>query len=206
MYWLVFAFEVRFEEDTAAEARWVGARVGATGVCALADLLAVVLEVVVVVVLTVVMLVALPVAAVVAVEGPDLLAIAEVERSAAGRRPSLDAEPPDEERGLCWLSGLPWSPFSAAVVFLMLTGGRVLGDLAAAEEDETAPAVAARCRMDRSEVEGLRLGLVVELREARWPGVWLRGIGGMVSVEMSRAKDTEGEAEGRAGAEASVGE
>lgn len=80
-------------------------------------------------------------------------------------------------------------------MFLMLTGGP-LGDFAA-EEDETAPAVAARCRTERSEVEGLRLGREVELREARWPGVWLRGIGGMDSVEMSLEKDTEGGRRGR---------
>lgn len=53
--------------------------------------------------------------------------------------------------------------------------------------------------MDSSDVEGFRLE--VELLEARWPGVWLRGIGGMGSEEMSLEKETEG-----VGALASVGD
>lgn len=185
--------EVRLVEDTAAEARWVGTRVGALGVWALVERV------------SVVEVVAVPVfeAALVDVLGLLVANIAEVDRNAAGRReeaPSL--EPPDEERGLCGESGLP-SPFSwAGAVFLMLTGGP-FGDFeveveveVAEEEGGTAPAVAALCRMERSEVEGLRRGLVVELLEARWPGVWLRGTGGgMGSVEMSREKETEGEEE-----------
>lgn len=75
------------------------------GVWALADLLSLVVMVVVVVL-------ALAGAPVDAVDGPDLLAIAEVDRSAAGRRDEPPSLEPDEERGLCWLSGLPWSPFS----------------------------------------------------------------------------------------------
>lgn len=51
----------------------------------------------------------------------------------------------------------------------------------------TAAAVAAEetalCLTANSDVEGFRLE--VWLLEARWPGVWLRGIGGIVSAEMS---------------------
>lgn len=80
----------------------------------------------------------------------------------------------------------------------MLTGGP-FGDEFWAAEAGTAPAVAALCLMDRSDVEGFRLD--VELLEARWPGVWLRGMGGMDSVEMSFEKETdaEGPSEGDVG-------
>lgn len=129
-----------------------------------------------------------------AVGGPVLLAIAEVDRSAVGRRddpPSL--EPPDEDGGLVWPSGLLWSLVSCdcGPAFLMLTGGP-FGDEPWTADVGVAPAVAALWRMESSEVEGFRLD--VELREARWPGVWLRGTGGIVSVEMSLPKETEAEA------------
>lgn len=168
----------RFETETPAEARWVAERAGGAGVCELADRSGGVVAV-----------------ATVAVGGPPLLAIAEVDRSAAGRRviaPSL--EPPDEDGGLCCPSGLLWSLASCdcacdcGPVFLMLTGGP-FGDELWAVAVETEPAVAALCLMDSSEVEGFRLD--VELLEARWPGVWLRGTGGIDSVEMSLENETE---------------
>lgn len=68
----------------------------------------------------------------------------------------------------------------------MLTGGPLGDEVRTGRAVGAAPAVAALCRDESSEAEGLRLGLEVELREARWPGVWVRGIGGMASVEMSR--------------------
>lgn len=74
----------------------------------------------------------------------------------------------------------------------MLTGG-AFGDEVWAADIGTAPAVAALCLKESSEVEGLRLD--VELREARWPGVWLRGMGGIDSVEMSLERGAEAEAE-----------
>lgn len=174
---------VRFETETPAEARWVAERVGGAGVCELADRSGGVVLFALVVVTG-------------AVGGPPLLAIAEVDRSAAGRRdmpPSL--EPPDEDGGLCCPSGLLWSLFSCGCdcepVFLMLTGGP-FGEELWPVGVETAPAVAARCLMDSSDVEGFRLD--VELLEARWPGVWLRGMGGIASVEMSFEKETDAEA------------
>lgn len=88
-------FVVRFETLTPAEARWVAERVGGAGVWELAERSGGV----------VVLLLA--VAGTGTVGGPPLLAIAEVDRSAAGRRdipPSLD--PPDEDGGLCCPSGL----------------------------------------------------------------------------------------------------
>lgn len=82
----------------------------------------------------------------------------------------------------------------------MLTGGPFGEELWPVGVD-TAPAVAALCLMDSSDVEGFRLD--VELLEARWPGVWLRGMGGMASVEMSFEKETDAEA---AASEGDVGE
>lgn len=120
--------------------------------------------------------------------GPDLLAIAEVDRRAVGRRPRFpslfDSE---EEEGLS-----PLSPLSRVGVFRMLTGGPPGDEVRDEEGVAAAVAVieAARCLMESSEVEGFRLD--VELLEARWPAVWLRGIGGMGSEEISLEKETEG--------------
>lgn len=86
-------FVVRFETETPAEVRWVAERVGGAGVWELAERSGGV--------------VLLAVTATGTGGGPPLLAIAEVDRSAAGRRdipPSL--EPPDEDGGLCCPSGL----------------------------------------------------------------------------------------------------
>lgn len=79
----------------------------------------------------------------------------------------------------------------------MLTGGPVFGE---SLDVGMVPAVAALWR-ESSEVEGCRFGLEVELRDARWPGVWLRGIWGSGSVEMSRENDTEAAAGGSVGEE-----
>lgn len=105
------------------------------------------------------------------VAGADegLLAIADVERSAAGLRPSLSVPKEDEGR---WRSPPPGSPFSLAMVmmllgFLMLTGGPV-GDCARDEERAKGAGVTAEAalwRMESSDVEGFRLE--VELLEAR---------------------------------------
>lgn len=60
--------------------------------------------------------------------GPGLLAIAEVDRRAVGRRPvPASLIGPDRGVGLCWSSAAA-SPFSRTLVFRMLTGGGPLGD------------------------------------------------------------------------------
>lgn len=51
---------------------------------------------------------------------PGLVDIAEVDRRAAGRRPSLSR--PNEEDGLWSCASPPTSPFSRALGFLVLTG------------------------------------------------------------------------------------
>lgn len=114
---------------------------------------------------------------VVAPAEPDLLAMADVERKAAGRRPEFSSL--DSGRWRC--PSAAESPFSRAEVFRRLTGGP-FGERVGAEGGE-ATEEAALCLIARSEVDVFRLE--VWLLEARWPGVWLRGIGGIVSVEMS---------------------
>lgn len=113
-------------------------------------------------------------------DGPALLAMADVDRRAGGRAPPADASSLD--------SGLPsplCSPFSlglftledeAAAAFLILTGGGPLEEAFGVEAEDTAAADWARCLIESSDVEGLRLD--TWLLEERWPGVWLRGTGG----------------------------
>lgn len=113
------------------------------------------------------------------VDEPGLLAMADVERKAVGRRPEFSSLDP----GRCRYPSATESPFSRTEVFRRLTGGP-FGERFEAEEGEaTAAEEAALCLIARSEVDVFRLE--VWLLEARWLGVWLRGMGGIVSVEMS---------------------
>lgn len=64
-----------------------------------------------------------------------------------------------------------------------------------------AAAEAARWRWERSEEEGFLLAAAAALLDARWPGVWLRGMGGIGSVAMSLSLTKE-EKEDRVGGEA----
>lgn len=119
---------------------------------------------------------------VMALDEPGLLAMADVERRAVGRRAELSSL----DSGRCRCPSAGESPFSRADVFRRLTGGP-FGERVGAEEGDTAVAAEiALCLIVRSDVEAFLLE--VWLLVAKWPGVWLRGIGGIVSVEMSVGK------------------
>lgn len=110
---------------------------------------------------------------------PVLLAIADVERRAVGRRAAFSSL----DTGRWRYPSAAESPFSRAEVFRRLTGGP-FGEWFGAEEGEMiAVEEIARVLVASSDVEGFRLE--VWLLVARWPGVWLRGTGGIVSVEIS---------------------